>query len=57
MILLNSKNIFASINIAYELCELVQVKDKKLLMYCILRFTRLRKDEYNKVESFHERHI
>ena len=57
MILLNSKNIFASINIAYELCELVQVKDKKLLMYCILRFTRFRKDEYNKLESFHEKHI
>ena len=48
---------FASINIAYDLCELVHVKHKKILMYCILRFTRLKKDEYNKVESFHERHI
>ena len=48
---------FASINIAYKLCELVHVKDKKLLMYCILGFTRLRKDEYNKLESFHEKHI
>ena len=53
----NSKNIFFSINIAYEFCELVQIEDKKLLMYCILRFTRLRKDKCNKLESFHEKHI